>query len=371
VVLLGVRNLFQSKARLLMSTGGIALALLLVLALDAIFAGVQDELTTYMNRAGADIWVSQPGVRNLHMSSSTLPASVVDQVSTVPGVEAVTPILYATAFVDTGHSQHVVYLIGLPAKAVMGKPWRLAAGRAEPGAGEVVIDQSVANASGIGLGDSVKIGGSPLRVSGLAVGTMNIVNSIAFISAQEFERLRPSPATVSFVLVRVAAGRSATSVAGEIERQVGGVTAQTSQALAGQERKVVGDMATDLISIMNLTGLLIGLAVMALTVYTATLSRRAEYGVLKAIGASARRLYATVLVQAGISIALALAVSVALTLALSVVVPLVKPGLALDLTALSLAKVALMALGIGAVAAVLPIRQIAGLDPASVFRRRM
>jgi len=38
---------------------------------------------------------------------------------------------------------------------------------------------------------------------------------------------------------------------------------------------------------------------------------------------------------------------------------------------LSLAKVALMALGIGAVAAVLPIRQIAGLDPASVFRRRM
>jgi putative ABC transport system permease protein len=371
VVLLGVRNLFQSKARLLMSTGGIALALLLVLALDAIFVGAEDQLTTYMKRAGADVWVSQPGVRNLHMASSTLPASVVDQVSGVPGVAAVTPILYATMFVDTRHSQHIVYLIGLPPKAEMGIPWQLAAGRAQPGTGEVVIDQSVANASGIGLGDSVKIVGSPLRVSGLAVGTTNIVNSIAFISAQDFQRLRPSPATVSFVLVRVAPGRSAASVAGEIERQVGGVTAQTSPALAAQEKKVVGDMATDVISIMNLTGLLIGLAVMALTVYTATLSRRAEYGALKAIGASARRLYATVLVQAGISIALAFVVSVALTLALSITVPLIKPGLALDLTASSLAKVALMALGIGTVAAVLPIRQIAGLDSASVFRRRM
>ncbi len=36
---------------------------------------------------------------------------------------------------------------------------------------------------------------------------------------------------------------------------------------------------------MNLVGFLIGLAVMALNVYTATLARRAEYGVLKALGA--------------------------------------------------------------------------------------
>jgi hypothetical protein len=58
----------------------------------------------------------------------------------------------------------------------------------------------------------------------------------------------------------------------------------------------------------------------------------------------------------------------ALTLALSITVPLIKPGLALDLTASSLAKVALMALGIGSVAAVLPIRQIAGLDPANLVK---
>ena len=41
---------------------------------------------------------------------------------------------------------------------------------------------------------------------------------------------------------------------------------------------------------------------MALTVYTATLARRAEYGVLKALGAHNRQLYGVVLTQALISV---------------------------------------------------------------------
>ncbi len=35
-----------------------------------------------------------------------------------------------------------------------------------------------------------------------------------------------------------------------------------------------------LVGLMNLVGFLVGLAVMALTVYIATLSRRGEYGIL-------------------------------------------------------------------------------------------
>jgi putative ABC transport system permease protein len=78
------------------SVGGTALALLLILALDAIFAGVEKQVTAYIDRSGADIWVAQDGVRNMHMAASAMPASVAGKVKNVPGVESVTPILYLT-----------------------------------------------------------------------------------------------------------------------------------------------------------------------------------------------------------------------------------------------------------------------------------
>jgi len=120
---------------------------------------------------------------------------------------------------------------------------------------------------------------------------------VAFVSKADFARLRGDSRTVSFLLVRVKPGGFPDEVAARIEADVNDVTAQSREAFAAQERKVVKDMSTDVINIMNLVGFMIGLAVMAITVYTATLARRAEYGVLKALGARNRHLYVTVLAQ--------------------------------------------------------------------------
>ncbi|MHB8508013.1 MAG: ABC transporter permease [Candidatus Dormibacteria bacterium] len=371
MLLLAFRNLFQSKAKLLMSTGGLALALLLVLALDAILVGSETQLTAYINHAGADVWVSQSGVRNMHMSSSTLPPTTLDQVRSVSGVAEVTPIQFLMSFVQTGSERHIVYVIGLPPEAAMGRPWKLSAGSAQPQSGQVVIDSSVAKAAGTHIGDTVRILDTPYRVTGLADGTANIVNSIAFISASDFTRMRGTADTVSYLLVRDGSGRSPEQVAGAIATAVPVVTVQTRSAFAASERRVVSDMVIDIANIMNATGLMIGLAVIALSIYTVTLSRRAEYGLLKAVGASNRELYGVVLTQSFIALVLGLGLSVAMVLALSLVVPLVRPSLGMELTAGSVVKVAAMALVIATVASVLPVRQIAHLDPASVFRRKL
>ena len=158
------------------------------------------------------------------------------------------------------------------------------------------------------------------------------------------------------------------AVVERIEEDVSGVTAQTRVAFAEQERRLVNDMAGDLLAIMNLAGFMTGLAVVALTVYTATLARRSEYGVLKALGARNSRLYGVVLAQALFSVALGFVVGLAFTLLLSAIVPALGFNLPLQVGAASLLKVGSASLVIAALAAVLPIRQIAGLDPAAVFR---
>ena len=371
MVHLAARNLFQGKVRLLMSTGGLALALLLVLALDGIWMGSESRVSAYIDRSGADVWVAQAGVRNMHMASSTLPAAMADRVRSVSGVASVTPILYLLSTFDTGRDTHVAYVIGLPPEPAAGGPWRVVAGNGVPGPGETVIDRTVAESSGIGLGGQVDILNSHFRVVGLTEGTLSIVNSIAFISMADFARIRRNPETVSYLLVKVVSGQSPDRVAAAIEGEVGNVSALSRPAFSAEERKVIAGMSTDIVSIMNLIGLLIGLAVMGLSVYTSTLARRAEYGVLKAIGASNRDLYGVVLVQAAAGLILGLAVSILLTLLLSIAVPLVKPSIAMEMSLGSVIKVASMALVIVAAAAVLPVRQIASLDPAMVFRRKV
>jgi putative ABC transport system permease protein len=368
-LLLARRNLGRNRVRLLASVGGVALALSLTLALDAIYAGVANQLTTYIDRAGADVWVAQNGVRNLHMVASWLPDSATAEVRAVDGVADATPILYSTDTITAGDERAVAYVIGLPTGASVGGPWDLAAGTGAIGRGEIVVDRTFAAKAGVTIGDSVGVLGGQARIVGLSNGTASLVNSVAFISFDDFQAMRGNAPVVSFILARVAPGSSAAAVAAEIERDVPGVTAQTRSAFSSEERRLVMDMSADVISIMSVVGFVVALAVVALTVYVATLARRREYGVLKALGARNRVLYRVVLTQAALSVAMGFALALGFTWLVGFAVEQTNLNLELAITTVSIAKVGLFAAIIAGLAAVLPIRQVSGLDPAVVFRR--
>ena len=366
---LAFRNLFQSKVRLVISVGGVALALLLILSLDAVMTGIERQVTAYIDNSGADIWVSQENVRNMHMAYSALPTSVTSRVKSVAGVQSATAILYLTGYFEIGNERDLAYIIGLPKDVEAGGPWRIVEGKETPGSKEIVIDRGIAKRAGVGIGDQAKVLGEEFTIVGLSEGTAAITASVAFVSKKDWDRLQANADGVSFVLAKVKPGESPAAIAAQIEQQVPKVTAQTRQMFASQERQVVKDMSTDLITIMNLVGFLIGLAVMALTVYTATLARRAEYGVLKALGARNAHLYRAVLAQAFISVVLGLALGFAFTLLLVIVIPRTGLPIAMEISGESLVKVSGISLVIGSLSALLPIRQIAGLDPAMVFRK--
>jgi putative ABC transport system permease protein len=211
--------------------------------------------------------------------------------------------------------------------------------------------------------------GGEARIIGLSEGTASLVNSVAFVSFDDFRAMRGGAPVVSFVLVKVVGAASPEAVAAAIERGVPDVTAQTRADFSTQERRLVMDMSADIISIMNAVGFVVGLAVVALTVYVQTLARRREYGVLKALGARNRVLYRVVLIQAVLSVSVGFLVGLAFTGLLAFVVPRAGLDLELSIGAASLAKVGLFAAVIAGLAAILPIRQVSGVDPAIVFRR--
>lgn len=368
MVPLARRNLFQDRVRLLVSIGGVALALLLILALDGIVAGALDRLTAYIRSTGAQVYVAQPRVRSMHMAATAIPLGKAAEVRQVSGVAHVDPILYASSAVSAGDRRQLAYVYGFEPGRARSGPWRMAAGSADLQPGEVVVDAVAATKLGVGLGDEVTVLGRPFRVRGLSEETYNFINSLAFVRLDDFAAARGQADTASYLLVWSTGDEPAERVAARIREAVAEVEVTTSTAFAREEARLVRDMSAEIMVIMNAIGFVIGLAAAGLTVYTATLAKLPEYGVLKALGAGNGWLYRTVAAQAFWSVALAALIAIALAYALALGAAAAVPGLYLLIEFESLVRAVAAAGAIALIAALLPVRQIAGLDPASVFR---
>jgi putative ABC transport system permease protein len=139
--------------------------------------------------------------------------------------------------------------------------------------------------------------------------------------------------------------------------------------MVASEGDIVRDMSADIMQLMTLIGLLIALAVVALTLFTATLSKLREYAVLKALGARPARLIGTVLGQALWYVALAVGLAVAVTVLISQVLAALSPTVRLALEPSAVLRLTLGTVSVAAVASVLPLQRVLRLDPASAFRR--
>lgn len=354
------RQLFAKRRRTFAGIAGIGVALLLVLALNAIFAGLEGRLTAYIDGSGADVIVAQDGVQTMHMTQSALPQPDVGAIATVPGVAAAEPIVYKSAFIEQGGQTGVVAIVG-------GGPVPGRATRPQPG--EIVVDAALADKLGLARGDNVRVLGAPLRVVDEISGTAAIAGSFAFVDRRTLARMLHAEGVASYVLVRARGGVDAGALARAIERRVPGVTASTRQEFANSERRVVGDMSTDIVRAMTLDGFVVGIAVAGLVAYSLTLGQLRDWGVLRAIGLGARRAFALVITQVAVLVASGFVLALALVSALAAVAPTLSPTLVLTIQAGAVINAALVAGAVALGAALIPVVRVARLEPASVYRR--
>jgi putative ABC transport system permease protein len=357
------RQLQAKRGRTLAGVAGIAVALLLILALKAIFAGMEQRLTAYIDATGADVIVAQEGVETMHMTQSALPLSAAAAVARVLGVAAAEPIIYKGAFVESvGDKSGIVAVVG-------GGPMpRLVTGRA-PRARAIVVDEALADRLGIGVGARVRVLGASLRVSGEVSGTAAISGSFAFVTRPTLARILRAANVDSYLLVRADPGVDASALARRIEARVPSLTASTRPDFAASERAVVGDMSTDIVRAMIFVGFVIGVAVAALVAYSQTLSQLRDYGVLRALGLRARRALVLVLAQVAAMVVAGFALALLLIAALSWLLPALSPTLVLSVRADDVADAGLVAAGVALAAALVPVLRVVRVEPASVYRR--
>lgn len=361
-----LKSLIQDKSKLLLSIFGVSLAILLILIMEGIFAGTEEQLTVYINKTPAQVYVLQNGVENMHMTMSFFPASYKKKIEKVKGVKKVVNIYYLGSSVKVKHIEIPVYLIGWDPKEDLGGPWAITEGKKFLTRDEVIIDKVIANNHDLKIGDKLDVLGKQLKIAGTTEGTFSMVSSILFLNKEAFKGKIPAQ-TTSFSLVQTQNGTNVNAIKKKINTKLKLAHALTRKEFESSEREIAKKMGIDIISVMTLISLLAAIGVVALSVYSVTFEKIRDFGVLKAIGAGKNKLYLIVISQALFSTIIAALIGVLFSLGIAQLLKLFASEVLVIITVASFVRAFIIAAFIGVIAAYLPVRQIAKVDPVIVF----
>lgn len=354
------RQLRADGRRAAAATVAVGLALMLLLLLDGLWSGIKSSTTVYHDRAGADLYVAQRGTKNLLGAVSVIPASTVDPVAADPGVEWAAPVRGLYAIIDLHGSKVPVYLVGF-VPGQRGGPWEVRGGRAPVGDDEVVVGEILARQHALSIGDEVAVMGRSFRIVGISVD--GFMTSFVFMTHAASDELLRAEGTTSFVLI-------GTAEPGAVRERLGGqgLTVLDREELADNDRALMTRAFGVPVRAMVVVAFAVGSAVIALTGYTAVADRRREYGIVKALGARTGYLvmlavHHTLLLAAG-----GMVTGIVFFVAGRLLIEWARPQFVVLVTVGGVGRGVVAAVLMALVAAVVPARRLARLDPASAYR---
>ena len=364
---LALRNLSRDRTRLGLSVTGVALATMLVLLLSGFLDGMNAQITSYLDHTPGSIVVAQSGIKNMLVATSVLPPGTRDRVLATEGVSSVAPILSSFVIIELGGEKRSAYLVGFD-PALGGGPWRLAAGREIASDDEAVVDRALARRYDLAIDESFDLMGRRFTIVGLSDGTTSWMTSFIFVRKSAAELLFSAPGMTSFLIVAPSESVDEAALRERLNAVPGVITFPKAE-VAQNDVIVFSRVIGPPVRLMTAIAFVVGVLVVGLVLYSATIERRREYGVLKAIGSGSRTLYGVALTQALIVTAAGAVVGLSLAWLEAQLVMELRPQffIAFEPRTVGLALVAAALMGLVAVS--LPARVIAGLAPADVFRR--
>jgi putative ABC transport system permease protein len=373
MVSLARKNLLHDRTRFLITVSGVAFAVTLVLVQVGLFMGLLDKATVTIRNAGADIWVTSRETPNVDFAHA-FPETTVLRVRGVSGVARADNLIVAFMNIQlpTGAEEGCL-VYALDDFAAWNLPWAVNEGAvADLGRGRyMLMDRSAVRRFGpFAVGDYREVLGRRFKIIGTTSEAASFTTApivfMDFDNAQELSQVLHGK--TSYILVRTAPGADAQAVAAGIRKVVPYNDVYTTDEWARRSRSY-WVVSTGLGMNMGVTvflGILVGIVVVAQTLYTSAVEHMKEFGTVKAIGGSNWDIYRILGEQALIAATLGFVVGGAISWALRPAMAalhlnvLVSPSFAAAVFVGTL----LMCLG----AALFSFRRVAGIDPALVFR---
>ncbi|MFM2181914.1 MAG: hypothetical protein RJB61_208 [Actinomycetota bacterium] len=297
----------RAKVRFGLLTGAVGLLVFLILFQQALLGGLITQFIGALRNQSADVLVYSDQARKNLEGSIVLPEQVA-AVGEVDGVQRASALGEATFTVSAGGEDVDAVIFGYELGGP-GEPTTLTEGRM-PTAPYEAVASAKDRSDGFGIGDTVTVlpGGEPITVVGLARDLNYSVAPVLFVDFSTFEdakRIRNPDALAivpSAVAVEVDEGETPDVVAARITAAVDGVEALTrQQAVDGSPG--VSSVRSSFVVILGLFYLVVPL-VTGLFFLIVTFQKASALTLLRAIGAPARVLVVSLLVQVVVVMAL-------------------------------------------------------------------
>lgn len=373
MVSLARKNLLHDRLRFVITVSGVAFAVTLVLVQVGLFLGLLGKATITIENSRADIWVTSRETPNVDFAH-TFPETTLLRVRGVPGVEQADNLIVAFMNIQLPSGAEegcLVYALG--DFDVWNLPWKVTEGnvrdlRRGP---YILMDRSAERRFGaFSVGDYREILGRRFKITGITAEAASFTTApIVFMdyrNAQDISEVLRN--RTSYVLVKVAPGADPQGVAAEIRRIVPYNDVYTRAEWA-QRSRTYWIASTGLGMSMGVTvflGILVGIVIVAQTLYTSAVEHIREFGTVKAIGGSNWDIYKILGEQALIAALVGFSMGGIISYGIRPLMGKIHLTMLLTPTFAATVFVGTVVMCLGA--ALFSFRRVASIDPALVFR---
>ena len=379
MLLVARKNLFSERTRLIISVGGVALSVFLISLLLSLYRGWDEKVGGYVEQANVDIWVGSIGTRDFLSAASIIPLQQSQSLNLQPEVKAWSPIIVRpmqglkVKFLDDpkrdseGTEMNIQFIGFDPAKNI-GGPIKITEGKAEPGPGEVIIDKALEKRYGVHLNNVISAGGKRWTVVGISEGGDFVATQTVFVSLAEAQTALQMDNLATFLGIQLADGVNPDTYAAKVETDIPQASAFTRAEFVASTRELVLGNVLPILFVVLILAFVVGLAVSGLTIYTATIEKSREYGIIKAVGFKNIYLYRLVFEQALVTGALGFVIGVALTLSFGSFAASRVPQFVTLVRWTDLLMVLGLTIVMSLAAGYVPVRRVAAIDPVEAFK---
>lgn len=359
------RNLLADKVKLLVAVGGVTLAIVLIIVVHSLYQGVRREMDAFIRDLPGDVWVVQKGTTDLVFSNSHLPEDAAISIRKAEGVRQVHALSGRLMAFEVDGREVRTYVMALDFAGGAGIP---EGAEFVPERGTIILDRTFAKQAGVSEGDELTFGDESFRVAEVrGIGNV-LVTQFAFINPEAYRALFDVPGAVNYFLVSLEERIAPESVIEPITEVVPGSSVYTTDAFAGRaSEKGTGDFLP-IIRVILAISFIVGLAVLSLVIYSATIERAREYAIMKVIGASPLGLYRIVLSQSIFIAIVGFGGGVGLAFLFNEVAGDLVPQFITYIRTQDIALVFGITLVMSIIASFMPINRVARVEPATVFR---
>ena len=373
--ILAIRAMLADRGKLLTSLLGIAFSVVLVNLQGGLLLGLLNKSSVLIDRGEADIWVGHRGITNVDLSPP-IPERWVDRIRKLDGVERADRYVIGIAMCSLPNGkQEQVFVIGTDSASLLGNPAFVAEGSREairePDA-VLVDEEDLERLGNVRVGDYREINNHRARVVGITRGISGFTTTPYIFTTLDRARSKyvssVGPGQCSFYLVKAKPGTDIPALCAAIHQEIPELDAY-DRATFSRICTQYWFMRTGIgisFGLAAFLGLLVGLAVVAQTLYAAVNERVREFATLKAMGADGHSIGRFLIAQSVGNAFLGSVVGLIGTFIIGHAIDSSKAPVVLTWQVAAISVTLILAVCV--LAAWLPYWRIRRIDPASVLR---